>query len=201
MDDDIRGLLGLQGYGVGGIMWGEDGDRVTVELPTEEACPHCGQLTARVHQRSKKASRLLWGFVGQRRLWVEVHRQRLWCAGCRRAFAQSLPGMVKRQRVTMAAQVAVLGALAEQNFASVERSWGVSYGRARRMLLRLPVLWCDWGVLVGEERPIKLGIDEHSFRGKGLVITITCLSTHQVLAILPDDRQATLRALRACRQQ
>lgn len=41
---------------------------------------------------------------------------------------------------------------------------------------------------------ISLGIDEHSFRGKDLVITVTCLSRHRVLAVLPNDRQKTLRA-------
>lgn len=46
---------------------------------------------------------------------------------------------------------------------------------------------------MGSEGPVALGIDEHSFRGQDLVITVTCLSTHRLLAILPDDRQATLR--------
>lgn len=70
----------------------------------------------------------------------------------------------------------------------------MSYGRARRVLLRLPVPWCDWSLLVGEEGPVSLGIDEHGFRGKDLVISLTCLSSGRLLAILPDQRQASLRA-------
>lgn len=42
---------------------------------------------------------------------------------------------------------------------------------------------------------IVLGIDEHSFRGQRTMITITCLApVRRLLAILPDDRLATLRA-------
>lgn len=87
-----------------------------------------------------------------------------------------------------------VGAQAEQSFAGLRRAWGVSYSRARRLLLKLPVPWCRWELLVGMEGPISLGIDEHSFRGKDLVITITCLNTPQMVAILPSDRQAELRA-------
>jgi transposase len=87
----------------------------------------------------------------------------------------------------------MLSALREQSFAALKRTWGLSYQRVRRILLRLPVPWVDWSVLAGTEAPILLGIDEHSFRGNRLVITVTCLSTHQVVAILPDDRQRSLR--------
>lgn len=43
------------------------------------------------------------------------------------------------------------------------------------------------------DRKIRLGIDEHSFRGRDLVITVTNLKRRKVLAVLPDDRQETLR--------
>ncbi|OJI07321.1 hypothetical protein BK004_01140 [bacterium CG10_46_32] len=37
-----------------------------------------------------------------------------------------------------------------------------------------------------------MGIDEHSFSGRDLVITITDITHHRLLAILPNDRKATL---------
>jgi hypothetical protein len=46
-----------------------------------------------------------------------------------------------RQRVSLSAQTAILGALAEQSFAALRRSYHISYSRARRLLLRLPVPW------------------------------------------------------------
>lgn len=66
----------------------------------------------------------------------------------------------------------------------------------RRCLEKLPLPWVEWDVLVAEEGEIALGIDEHSFRWKDLVLqrrTVTCLSNHKVLAVLPNDRLKTLR--------
>lgn len=192
-EQDIRNLLGLQGYDVVRVTQGEMDDVVEGEVPVGGLCPHCGWHSRQVHQRAARPSRLLWGFMGQRRLWLVVRRHRLWCPECGRAFTQPLPHVGRRQRVGGFAQVSLLQALKEQSFAALRRAWQVSYGRVRRILMRLPVPWCDWSSLVGTEEPVVLGIDEHSFRGNSLVITVTCLSTRCVLAILPDDRQDTLR--------
>jgi len=194
MGDDITELLSLQGYSVIGLERLARGDELQVKLPQEDHCPHCGQASRRIHQVSEKPSRILWCFLGQRPVWISLRRRRLWCERCRRAFTQSLPGVGKSQRMSILAQVQLLEALAERSFASLKRTMGVSYGRARRVLLRLKAPWCDWGELVGEERPIHLGIDEHSFRGKDMMVTITCLSQRKLVAILPDDRKATLKA-------
>ncbi len=88
MEQDIKSVLGLQAYRVGLIEHADDGDTVGVELPDEGACPRCGVITSRVHQRAPRLSRLLWGFLGQRQLWLVLHRRRLWCGACRRAFTQ-----------------------------------------------------------------------------------------------------------------
>lgn len=194
MSDDIRSLLGLHGYRVLRVSE-EDGDAVVqVEPPAEAGCTRCGVITARVHARSPRASRLLWAFVDGRRLWVTLHRRRLWCVECGRAFTARLPGVAPRARMSITAAAAILGALRELSFAALARSHGVSYGRARRALLRLPVPWCDWSVLTGGSGPISLGVDEHSFRGRDLVLTVSCLSSGRLIAILPDRRLATLRA-------
>jgi transposase len=194
MSDDIRSLLGLHGYRVLRVSE-EGGDAVVqVEPPAAAGCTHCGVITTRVHARNPRPSRLLWAFVDGRRIWASLHRRRLWCVDCGRAFTARLPGVAPRARMSVGAQVAILTALRELSFAGLARSHGVSYGQARRALERLPVPWCDWATLVGETGPVSLGIDEHSFRGRDLVLTISCLSSGRLLAILPDRRQATLRA-------
>lgn len=195
MDKRTKSLLGLQDYQVLATRRiSQEEEELVVALPPSSPCPHCRGPTSTVHQEARRPSRVLWSFLNGRRLWLVVRRRRLRCAPCRRAFTQPLPGVAPHQRVSVQAQTALLGALAEQSFAAVRRSYGISYSRAQRLLLRLPVPWCAWTSLVGEEGPIALGIDEHSFRGQDLVITITCLTTHRPLAILPDDRVATLRA-------
>jgi transposase len=193
MEDDIRRLLGLQGYAVLGVAREGEDAVVSVEPPAEDGCPRCGVITDRVHARASRPSRLLWAFLGGGRLWLTLRRRRLWCAECGRAFTPRLPGLGSRARMSVTAQVTILAALRELSFAALRRSHGVSYGRARRALERLPVPWCDWTLLVGEEGPVSLGVDEHSFRGKDLVMTLSCLSSGRLVAILPDRRQATLR--------
>jgi len=172
MKEDIRSLLGLQGYRVLSVAHEPDDALVTVEPPVADGCPRCGVVSTRVHARAPRPSRLLWSFLGARRLWLLVHRRRLWCADCGRPFTARLPGVAARARISVAAQVTLLTALRELSFAALKRSHGVSYGRARRALERLPVPWCEWTALVGQSEPISLGVDEHSFRGKDLVITL-----------------------------
>ena len=166
MAKDIKELLGLAGYEVVSIEDGDDEVVVDVALEKEDACPHCDVFTTRVHQRSPKPSRILFGFIGQRRLVLQVRRQRLFCGDCQRAFAQCLPGVPRRQRVGIEAGATLLRWLAEQSFSWLKRTLGVGYWRMRRILRRLPLPWCDLESFAGEEGPICLGIDEHSFRGQ-----------------------------------
>jgi transposase len=193
MDEDISSLLGLAGYRVMQFEKTLSEDIVEAALPVEGACPLCGVITARVHQVSKKPSRILFGFIGQRRLTLVLKRRRLWCTECHKPFSQHLPGVAKRQRVSVQAQIVVLRSLTEQSFAAVRRSLQVGYWQARGILMKLPVPWCEWDILLPHEGPIFLGIDEHSFRGKDMVITITSLAPRQLIAILHDQRQQTLK--------
>lgn len=195
MAEDIKQVLGLAGYEVVRV---EEEDQATVvhALPPAEAgCPHCGVITTRLHQNAPRLSRILWGFVGLRPLVLAVRRRRYWCRECARAFTQLLPGVQKRQRVGYRAQQTLLQALAEQSFSWVRRTFQVGYCRMRRILERLPLPWHDLESVAGDEDGIVLGIDEHSFRGQDLVITVTLLKPRrQLLTILDDDRQRTLRA-------
>lgn len=198
MENSITDVLHLQGFTVVGVARSGCGDEVWVELPAEGTCPHCGELSTRVHQYARKPSRILWCLIGPRQVWLVVTRRRLWCRYCLKAFTQAVSGVGRKKRIGALAVAQTLQWLMAQSFSALRRSSGVTYGRARRILEGLPLPWCDWGDLVGREGPIHLGIDEHSYRGNDLVITITCVSTRKVLAILPDDRQRTLReALRA----
>ena len=121
MGDDIRSLLGLQGYHVLEVSEEDRDAVVSVEPPSEDGCPRCGVITARVHARTCRPSRILWAFLGGRRLWVLVHRRRLWCADCSRALTARLPGVAPRARMSVAATVDILAALRELSFAALHR--------------------------------------------------------------------------------
>lgn len=194
MTECSSNILGLQDYQVLGVERIDDTEEeISVEVSVAGCCPKCQQTTDNVHQRVHRTSRILWSFVNGQRIYLKIHRRRLRCRSCRKVFTQPLPGVSRRQRMSVAAQVSMLRALSEQSFAALKRTHGIGYCTARRVLLRLPVPWCDWNTLLGSEGPISLGIDEHSFRGKDLVITISCLTTSKLVAILVNDRQVTLR--------
>ena len=67
--------------------------------------------------------RLLCGFIGGERLWLRLAR-RLRCRACEKVFTQPLAGMGPRQRASVVAHAAILGALPEQSFAALRRSCG-----------------------------------------------------------------------------
>ena len=79
--------------------------------------------------------------------------------------------------------------LQRNSFNYIGQKFNVSPSTLIRYLRAMFDNWeIDW-----DEIPItKLGIDEHSFRGRDLIITITDLSNHRLLAILKTDTQIEL---------
>lgn len=168
---------------------------VRVGRPRREAkCPRCGCVSRRVHAAGRPCQKL-HGWAGTRRVYLVLRRRRFWCRECGKAFSEPLPGIRPRVRMTDRAQAQLLADLAHSSFSAVARRRGTSYSVLRRILeTRVPPA-ADPMLLLPPEGGISLGIDEHSFRGNNLVITVACLRpVRMLLAILPDDRLTTLRA-------
>jgi transposase len=77
-----------------------------------------------------------------------------------------------------------------QSFNNLAEMTGIKSYESRYILkqFKMPMNWED------EEKceTFKLGIDEHSFSGREMAITITNLSAHKPKTILPDDRIISL---------
>ncbi|MEW6230043.1 MAG: ISL3 family transposase [Bacillota bacterium] len=192
----IPELFELQGFVVYGLSVNEAEVCVKVGRPKKEArCPHCGSLTRRVHARPVEWQRKFHGVLDGRRVYLMVRPRRFWCPYCSRAFTESVPGVAKWARRTDRGEMALLSELKASSFLGVARRIGVGYKGLCRALFRRVSGQVDISVaLAGLERVV-LGVDEHSFRGQDLMITVTCLwPTRVVLAILRDDRASTLRA-------
>jgi len=100
-----------------------------------------------------------------------------------------------RQRISQQAKRSLLVELARRSFASVKETHGAGYSQLKKILMELPTsLLAHKAVDSEDASPLSLGIDEHSFRGRNLVISITAPVRKQLLSILPDDRQKTLRS-------
>jgi len=185
-------LLGLEGYRIGETRQNDKG--IMVEVMGRRCglgqCPWCG--SARLYRHGFcKPRRLLHGWLHGKKVYLELHRQRFRCRDCGKSFTGEDRLARRYSRLTRKGEGEALWQLRAQSFAQVGRELGVGYGTLRRLLERE----IDEETLgyIGEEGAIYLGIDEHSFRHQEMVYTVTEVKKRRVLAILRDDRIATLK--------
>ena len=195
MRNAIGKLWRLQGWRGLGVEEFEDRVRVRVE-PSRAvaACPGCGRDSRRVHARGRE--RGLWhGVVVGRLVELLTRSRRLWCPGCAKAFTAPLPQIGKWRRRTESAELFLRQELQNQSFGAASRKTGLGYWALRRVVER-SVTPISWEQLLEQAngQGLRLGVDEHSFRHQDMVITITEVAQHRVLALLPDDRCRTLEA-------
>lgn len=162
-----------------------DGLFLSVRSPRKTAsCPRCEQSTARV---VKKTVRMLkHGFCNDQLVWLRLTVRSFRCKACG-IFRETIPG-VDRRRTTVRFRALILPKIRDRSFSAVGRDFGLSASTlirsAREMMQHVPAQW--------PTTPFNLGIDEHSFAGRDLMITLTDVLNHHLLEILRNDRNATL---------
>ena len=192
----IKGIaeaLGLQGL----IVYGQDVSegRIVVRvgrLGRPGRCPRCGSHQISEHSRAKGPRLKLHGRVMNRLVYLETWPRRFRCSGCQRTFTEPLPGIDPWQRRTRAAEAQLLEEARDRSLSAAGRRFSLGYHAVRHSLLRFQE---DAGVkmLEGIRGPLRLGIDEHSFRGRDMAVTVTLLHpVRQVVSILPDDKKVTV---------
>lgn len=185
-------LLGLKGYEVERVVEEERG--IIAEVRSVEAeelkCPRCG--SSRLYRHGPgKTRRTLHSWTYGRRVYLEFNHQRWRCRGCGRSFNDGIRLLRPYARITKQAEAEALWQLRDRSFSQVRRELGVGYSTLRR-LLEKEIDEEIFGSLLREEE-LFLGIDEHSFRHQELVHMVTEVKKRRVIAILRDDRIATLR--------
>jgi len=130
------------------------------------------------------------GILNYRKIVLKLTVRRFKCRNrcCRHVFTEQFPGISKkRSSVNMMMQI--MDWLRRNSFNFVAQQFGVSPSTIVRYLLTMnSAIKIDWA----KANITKLGIDEHSFRGKRLIITVTDLSNKKLLAILKGDSQIFL---------
>ncbi len=149
-------------------------------------CPKCGESTKRV---SKKVQRQVkHGFCDNRLVVLRITLRDFQCSRCG-LFREKVPGIDRRQ-TTARFRALVVPKIRDRSFSAVAKEFGLSASSlirsANDLLKKTLVPWPD--------EPFALGIDEHSFAGHDLVITLTDVTHHKLLGILKDDRNASLAA-------
>lgn len=146
-------------------------------------CPVCGKKCRKIYDR--KFRRILHDVLNKQKVFLLLKQRRFKCE-CGKVFTESLTG-VSRKRFSAHFQRNCLLALKENNFLSVSRMFKVSAPTLISFMKEHHRLssWPD-----GE---LRLNIDEHSFRGRDLKITLGEERTKTLLEILPGDSQEILR--------
>src|SRR4030042_2460249 len=190
MRQDIKKLLGLQNVWVDS--W-EIRDReviVKIRSPrTNCMCPHCTNVTRRGHQyKIRKIKHSIWQSRG---IMLHLRIRRFYCNFCRKAFTEYIPGIDKR-RTTDNFRKLILKDLARNSLSYVNKTNNISppvlYAVLRENHERFKEInWEEQG------EKFTLGIDEHSYRGRNLVLTGTNITQKKLLLVGKDDRLATLQ--------
>lgn len=191
MKNDISKIFHLQAFWIRNLHIDNESLEISVELKKQHRlCPRCGTRAKYRHQLGnfKIIKHQLWG---KRVVYLKGRKSRWKCCKCKKPFTECWPGVKKWSRKSEEAEYQILELLRGKSFRQLAQENKISDREARYLLSKIDTT-PNWQEEKGIKK-VKLGIDEHSFRGKDLVITITNLSQRRLKAILPDDRQASLR--------
>lgn len=189
MKQDIKKLLGLQNVWVDSWEITEKEVVVHVRSPRRFCiCPHCAESTKRVHQ--KHVRRIRHSVWQERTVWIFLRKRRFQCSACKAVFSEEIPGIDRRR--------------SSENFRNMlakELAKGSIRGTAKRTSISPSVLYdtlqerydsykIEWKK---QGKNITLGIDEHSFRGRRMALTVTNITKRTLLGIYRDDSSVTVR--------
>ena len=157
---------------------------------TSSRCPQCGTRTSRVHQTHRRKVR--HDALNGRAVFLMLLVRRFLCLRCGKPFTEPQSAGVGRSRSTEHLKTEALSLLRQTSFDEVTKRYGVSFSSLLSFLserkAKLPWQGGD----------IKLTVDEHSFSGRDLKITVGDAAHRELRDILTDDRKETLmRYLRA----
>lgn len=193
MNKNITKIFGLQGVILDQIEIKEKSQGTILHCRSPRrfcACPVCGRSSKKIHQVKTRLIR--HERLNGKPVIIKLKVRRFKCQNkknCHKIFTESFPG-IDRKRTTKNFRLETLSWLTRNSFNFVGYQFNISSSTLTRYLLELsgPLKNIDWDKL----KTTRLGIDEHSFRGRHLVITVTDLDNHKLLAILMDDRKRTL---------
>ena len=183
MKKHIIKMLSLEGVKVGKIEVNED---IVVEIKSHKIqaiCPKCGKICKKIYDHKNR--KVTHGIFNNQKIILVVRQKRFKCQ-CGNIFTEIVSG-ISRKRYSENFQHSCISELVNTNFKTVANKYKVSTPTLVNFLkdhakqMKLP------------EGMMRLNVDEHSFSGRDLKITIGELNSRRLLSILKDDNQNTLR--------
>jgi len=189
MKQDIKKLLNLQNVWVDGWEITDKEVAVKVRNPRKYCvCPHCTKSVKRVHQyKIRKINHSIWQ---NRKVILHLRVRRFYCNRCQRAFTEHVIGIDKRGTTENFRRVLIRD-LARNSLSYVNQIDNISPTVLYAVLKEnhekfKEINWEEQG------EKFVLGIDEHSYRGRNLVLTATNITKKKLLMVGKDDRLTTL---------
>lgn len=189
MKNDIKKLFNLQNIWADGYEVMENEIIVKVRNPrTFALCPRCASSTKKIHQYHNRI--LKHGIFENRRIIIDLTERRFCCRKCHKVFTEKIMG-IDRRRTTGNFRNDLLKKMSRNSLSYARENLKVSssvlYSSLKENKERLNVI--DWKK---QGRNITVGIDEHSFRGKKMALTITNISKNRLLAVKENDKVETV---------
>ena len=182
-------MLGLQEMLIDKIEICKQEERVFVfcrSFRKTAICPHCGKKSNRIHQ--VKTRMIKHDIIDYRQIILHLKYRRFKCKTCGKVFTEKFPG-IDCCRSSLHLRLEAMDWLRRNSFNFTAQQFQMSPSTLTRYLLKMTAQTAiDWT----NANVTKLGIDEHSFCGKRMVMTITDLSHHKLLAVLKSDSQKDL---------
>ncbi|MDA3840339.1 MAG: ISL3 family transposase [Patescibacteria group bacterium] len=189
MKKSIIKMLNLQGVLIGKINISEEKNEIIIPCRSPRRmirCPICDNSSKRVHQVSQR--KVKHGMLNYRQVILALTVRRFKCKHCQKVFTETFPG-INRDQSSANLKIQMLDWLRRNSFNFIGEQFNVSPSTLVRYVLKMNG---DININWRTANVTKLGIDEHSFRGHYLIITITDLSNKKLLAVLKSDSQETL---------
>ena len=190
MRKHIKELLGLQGVWIDSWDINEQEVRVKIRSPrTTALCTLCGKRSKKVHQyHQRKIKHSVW----QSRLVILlVTKRRFMCKKCAKPFSEYIPGL-DRKRSTNNYRRVLIKDLSRSSFShliqTAKTSSSVLYGALHeQQRFCQDINWEEQG------NNLTIGIDEHSFRGHRMALTLTNITEKRLLAVGVSDNVKLVR--------
>lgn len=150
-------------------------------------CPLCQKPSSRVHKTTRRTLKHMFCDDKVVRLKLTIRSFKCTCAEVR-TFRESIQG-IDRRRTTAHFRFSLVPKVRDRSFSSVARETSLSASSVARtaaaVMKAAAVTW--------PQEPFALGLDGHSFSGHDMMVTVTDVTHHDLLTILPDDRQTTVK--------
>lgn len=189
MKNNTNKLFNLQGLLSDKVELNDINTQVIIHVrsPRQLAiCPYCQSSTKKIHQKSNR--KIKHGMLDHKIIILNLLIRRFKCKHCGKIFTEQFIG-IDRRNTTANFRLQLLDWLQRNSFRYIGQKFKIAPTTLVRYLLEMNKdIKIDWANI----NLTKLGIDEHSFRGKKLIITITDLSNKKLLAVLKGDSQKDL---------